>query len=228
MLLFIILIPCQAGALTFNYDHQDPAGDVLIYNATSNGTPVAGEEEFDPLDIKWINVVMDLKGKNKFINEDNTKYVYRIFNSPDNTTGFNITYTNGLAIINYFSPEGNGTTSDFTDQITFTFEKGDEKMEAEISKLEYLNNITYFGVDAYSMKVTSNATYIDYISELPGHPEYVNPEVEEGENLDDGSNDDGVKGEDKDSSTFIWMGLIAGILIVVAVIILVGIRNMRR
>ena len=93
----------QSGTINFIFDYQDPAGDVLMFNATENGTPVEGGTEVDSLDIKWINskedgsgnviLTMDLKGKNRFTNEDETKYVFRILTSPDNSTGYNITYS---------------------------------------------------------------------------------------------------------------------------------------
>ena len=116
---------------------------------------------------------------NKFFNRDDTKYVFRILTAEDNSTGYNITYNNRTAIMNSFSPAGNGTKVNIIANVTFVQDKGDDMMEITISISKYIGNISYYGFDAYSMMVTHNATYLDYISELPGHPEYVNPEVKE-------------------------------------------------
>ena len=120
ILLFFSSTPAQE-VVDFNLEpYQDPAGDVMKYNATINGEAVADILEYDSLDFKWIyceedglgNVVLtkDLKAKNKFLNEDQTKYVFRILTLPDNSTGYNITYKNQTAIMVPFSPQGNGTT----------------------------------------------------------------------------------------------------------------------
>lgn len=214
-------------AQKFIFDHQDAAGDVLKYNATINGEPVVDEPEMDSLDFKWVhsetdtlgNVVltMDLKAKNKFLNEDETKYVFRLLTSPDNTTGYNITYQNHSAILTPFTNKGNGTTVNIFHNVTFDRDKGDEMMVITVSIERYLSNITHFNVDAYSMKIMNNATYLDYISELPGHPEYVNPEVESGEDLNGGSGDSETS--DGDSSTPILVGL--GIVIIVVILLVV-------
>jgi len=214
-------------AQKFFFDHQDAAGDVLKYNATINGEPVADLPEMDSLDFKWVhseantlgNVVltMDLKAKNKFLNEDETKYVFRLLTSPDNSTGYNITYQNHSATLIPYTSKGNGTTVNIFQNITFDHEKGDEMMVITVSIERYLSNITHFNVEAYSMKITNNATYLDYISELPGHPEYVNPEVESGEDLDGGSGDSETS--DSDNSTPILVGL--GIVIIVVVLLVV-------
>ncbi len=194
------------AAVNFTFEHQDPAGDVLKFNATLNGTTI-DDPSFEALDIKWIysnkdmlgNILleMDLKAKNKFINEDETKYVFRILTTSDNSTGYNITYKNETAVLMPFSPLGNGTPIDIFGNVSFTRDRGDELMRITISISQYLGNITYYGLDAYSLKIIDNATYLDYISELPGHPEYVNPEVEEGENIDTGNTGDNKETDEK-------------------------------
>jgi hypothetical protein len=186
------------------------------------------------LDIKWINskedgkgnvvLSMDLKSKNKFINHENTKYVFRILTSSDNSTGYNITYSNGTAKMNSFTDSGNGSVVDLTDKVSFSIDRGDEKMDIHISKALYLPDITYYNLDAYSMQIFKNSTLLDYISELPGHPEYVNPEVEEAEDLDKNENDgdNSNSGEDKETSSVLWLGLIAVIVIVVIIVIILA------
>jgi hypothetical protein len=223
------------AALNFTYDHQDPAGDVLIFNSTLNGTPIA-DPNLDGLDYKWFysekdavgNLVMkiDLKSKNKFINEDETKYVFRILTSQDNSTGYNITYQNRTAILNSFSPSGNGTFMDIYDNVSFNRDKGDELMEVTVSISKYLSNISYFNLDAYSMKTTDNATYLDYISELPGHPEYVNPEVKESENLEQDIADDGEDSEETGPPFVLW--LIIPIIVIVLVVMGILIWSLRK
>jgi len=221
--------------VNFIFEYQDPAGDVLKYNATVNGTPVEDDSAFDGLEIKWIysqedgggNVIlkMDLKAKNKFINEDNTKYVFRILTSPENTTGFNITYNNQSTVLSPFSPEGIGTSVDISQFVTFEREKGDEVMLIEVPISSYLDNIFYFSLDAYSMKVTNNATYLDYISEIPGHPEYISSEVEAAEDLenskeyDENGKENSGDNQDEDGTSFTTKLAIGSIIIIMLIII---------
>ncbi len=222
----------------FIFEHQDPAGDVLKFNATENGTP-AGDPFFEPLDIKWLyseedgngNIIIttDLKAKNKFFNRDDTKYVYRILTSEDNSTGYNITYQNQTALMNAFSDAGNGTTIDITANVSFIQDKGDEMMVITIAISKYLQDISHYGLDAYSIMQTSNATYLDYISELPGHPEYVNPEVKEGENLNGG--EDEKDDSDSDNGAVIVFGIIFMVAIIIVLVIIMIIflaRKQRR
>ncbi len=219
------------------FDHSDPAGDVHKYNATLNGT-IVDDPEFIVLDIKWVhcekdgsgNIVltMDLKSKLKFLHEDETKYVFRILTSLDNSTGYNITYKNNTALMVPFSPKGNGTPINIISHVSFNHDKGDEMMVITISITQYLSNITHFGVDAYSMKVLDNATYLDYISELPGHPEYVNPAVEEGENIDGGGSEGTSSSEEEAVPAIIWIGILIVIIVLVLIIILVWIAKKRQ
>lgn len=234
LLLLIAIAPISYAQLSqdkYVLEYQDPAGDVLKFNATINGEAV-DDPEVEALDIKWIyseadgqgNVILkiDLKSKLKFINEDETKYVLRILTRADNKTGYNITYTNQTATLVPFSPQGNGTAVDYISSITFDQNRGDEMMVVTISISEYLNNITYFNTDAYSMTILDNATFLDYTSELPGHPEYVDPNVESGENLDDGADSDSDKDGDGSSSRdslALVAGAIAAILIVIVLLI---------
>ncbi|MCK5562403.1 MAG: hypothetical protein KAJ51_17515, partial [Thermoplasmata archaeon] len=90
-----------------------------------------------------------------------------------------------------------------------------------ISIEKYLDRIFYFGLDAYSIRVTGNATYLDYISELPGHPEYVSPVVEADEGLDGGDDGKGESSSDSDSdSTGLIIGLVIGIVAVVLIVLI--------
>jgi hypothetical protein len=213
----------------FTFVHQDPAGDVLKFNATINGTPT-DDTLYEALDIKWIysnkdglgNILleMDLKAKNKFINEDETKYVFRILTTSDNSTGYNITYKNETAILMPFTPAGNGTPVNIMGNVSFKRDRGDEIMQITISISKYLSDISYFGVDAYSLKIIENATYLDYISELPGHPEYVNPEVEEGENIDSGEGGDDGKTEESGAPMILWIAILIIIIVVILLVVL--------
>ena len=239
LLIASIFIVCSNPALSqspsFVFEHQDPAGDVMMFNATENGTTTA-EAFYDALDIKWlyseedgnVNVLIttDLKAKNKFFNRDDTKYVFRILTAEDNRTGYNITYSNRTAIMNSFSPAGNGTKINIMANVTFNQDKGDEMMEITISISKYLSNISHYDLDAYSMMTRSNATYLDYISELPGHPEYVNPEVKESENLDGG--DDGKEDDDTDNNASIFFAVIMVVVIVIIVVVVLMIWLIKR
>jgi len=221
------------AAINLTFEYQDPAGDVLKFNATLNGTPT-DEPSYEVLDIKWIysnkdtlgNILleMDLKSKNKFINEDETKYVFRILTVSDNTTGYNITYKNETAVLMPFSPMGNGTPVNIIGNVSFRRDKGDEIMQVTISINQYLKNITYFCLDAYSLKIINNATYLDYISELPGHPEYVNPEVEEGENIDSGSIDDNRETDENGVPFIVWL-LIPLVFVILFVVLIWYVRK---
>jgi hypothetical protein len=213
----------------FTFEHQDPAGDVLKFNATINGTPT-DDPSFEALDIKWIysnkdssgNILfeIDLKSKNKFINEDETKYVLRILTTSDNSTGYNITYKNETAVLVPFTSAGNGTPVDIIGNVSFSRDKGDEIMQITISISKYLSDISYFGVDAYSLKIIENATYLDYISELPGHPEYVNPEVGEGENIDTGGSGDDGKTDESGAPFILWIAILIIIIVVILLVVL--------
>lgn len=223
--------------VNFTFDHQDPAGDVLKFNATLNGTPI-DDPSFEALDIKWVyankdmigNIVlkMDLKAKNKFINEDETKYVFRILTTSDNSTGYNITYKNETANLVPFSPLGNGTPIDIFDNLSFIQDRGDELMEITISVSKYLTDISHFSLDAYSMKIIDNATYLDYISELPGHPEYVNPEVEEGENLDTGNTEDNKETVEEGAPFIFWLAILIIVIILFVVVGLIWFARKQR
>jgi hypothetical protein len=228
--------PATSQAPSFVFEHQDPAGDVLKFNATENGTTATGAF-FEPLDIKWLyseedgtgNVLIttDLKAKNKFFNRDDTKYVFRILTAEDNSTGYNITYNNRTAIMNSFSPAGNGTKVNIDANVTFVQDKGDEMMEITIEISKYLDNISYYNLDAYSMMVTSNATYLDYISELPGHPEYVSPSVKESEDLN-GDGDSGDEDDDSDNNAAIFFAIIMVVVIIIVIVIVLLIWLMKR
>ncbi len=242
ILIFSMLITSinniSAQEVYFGLEYQDPAGDVLMFNETENGTTAVGGGLNDALDIKWLyseedgqgNLVIttDLKAKNKFLNRDDTKYVFRILTAPDNSTGYNITYNNRSAIMNYFSDSGNGTKINIIVNVTFDQDKGDEMMVITISISQYLNNISHYGLDAYSMRVTSNATYLDYISELPGHPEYVSPEVKKTEDLSGGG--DNEDDSDSDDGAVIVFGIVfvVAIIIVLVIVLIIFLARKQR
>ena len=48
-----IISPINAQTSIFVSDDQDPAGDVLMFNATENGTP-AVDPFLESLDFKWV------------------------------------------------------------------------------------------------------------------------------------------------------------------------------
>ena len=229
ILCFNLSVAQSRAFVNFTYEYQDPAGDVLKFNATINGTPTA-DPSFEVLDIKWIysnkdtlgNILleMDLKAKNKFINEDETKYVFRILTTSNNSTGYNITYKNETAILMPFSPAGNGTPVDIYGNVSFIHNKGDEMMQITISISQYLRNISYYRLDAYSLKIIENATYLDYISELPGHPEYVNPEVEEGENIDTGGSGESGEPDEKGDTLILWIAILIIIMVILVIVFL--------
>lgn len=230
-----ILMGTAAGAeVDLTFDHQDPSGDVMKYNATLDGVNAEDEPGVDSLDIKWVyteldgrgNLVltMDLKAKSKFLNENSAKYVFRLITTADDRTGYNITYSNGSCELAPFSAVGNGTSVDIMDKVSFEKDKGNEMLNIEVPVVEYLHNISYFNVDAYSMRVLDNATYLDYISELPGHPEYVDAGVEEEEELGDGGGSGAaVEAEEGDGISNSALVPVIIVLVLVFVLILVAV-----
>lgn len=230
----VLLIPSTSLAqippdIMLVYDHQDPAGDVLKYNSSVNGEAIADISNYDSLDFKWVhsepdgngNIVltMDLKSKNKFTNEDETKYVFRMLTAEDNSTGYNITYTNETAVLVPFSPAGNGTAVDIYTSVSFDRDRGDEIMRITLSIVDYLSGIEFFKLDAYSMKTLNNTAYIDYISELPGHPEYINPDVAGGENIDGG--DTGNSKTEDSGTSMVPVFAIIGVVVLLVLILLI-------
>jgi hypothetical protein len=117
---------------------------------------------------------------------------------------------------------------DISSQVTFLREKGDEMMQITISISQYLSNISYFGVDAYSMKVLDNATYLDYISVVPGHPEYVNPDVEAGENIEGGDSNTKDTNEESGSGTLIALAVVVAVVILFVLILLFWLMKKRK
>ena len=201
----------------FVFEHQDPAGDVQFFNATENGTFV----EKEGLDIKHVtsgpdgvgNVIltMDLKSREHFLRDDNASYVFRIFTSPDNRTGYEITYVHGTTEMATFSNGAKSAVVPLTDNTSLMNDRGDEILMVEVEISRYLDNISHFDVDAYSMISMDNSTYLDYISELPGHPDYIDPGLEE-------EVTDGAPSEEEED----WSVLIA-ILVVIAILFFLGI-----
>ncbi len=170
----LVIAGCVTADVNYEYTHQDPAGDVLEFNETwSNLGPVDNQTQ---IDIKWLrsandtmgNVVLRLEFKNnQVIDESNdTRYVFRIFTSEDNSTGYNVTYINGSTTISNLNKT---LEEDITTNTSIINEHG-EVLLVEISKNRYLSNTTHFNADAYTWTDKGNRTYIDYVSEIPGHP----------------------------------------------------------
>ena len=205
-------------------EYQDPAGDILFFNETNNGTTT----EMMGLDIKWIrssvdgegNVVIsiDLKARERFIIDNSTKYVLRVFTTPDNSTGFNITYMNETVELVTFNTTGGGEKIDLSANLTFNNGKDDEILEIEVQISRFLENVSYFNIDAYSMMITDNATYLDYTGQMPGHPEYVDPVVEESEGLDQGDDKTGSD-DDPNYAPFIILSAVLFIVFVIGALI---------
>ncbi|MHA2281210.1 MAG: hypothetical protein ACXAC5_10190 [Promethearchaeota archaeon] len=158
----------------YEFDYQDPAGDVLEFNETWSN--VGTVDSHPQIDMKWLrssndtsdNVTIRMEFRNNQVIEisNETKYVIRIFTSSDNSTGYNITFINGSSTILSFD---NSTMEDMASNTSIIDDKG-EVLVIKVSKSKYLNNISYFNLDAFTWKETQNRTYIDYISEIPGHP----------------------------------------------------------
>jgi hypothetical protein len=175
LLQFIIFSSCLVSAeVEYEFDYQDPAGDVLEFNETwSNVGTVDSQSQ---IDMKWLrssndtsdNVTIRMEFRNNQVIEisNDTKYVIRIFTSQDNSTGYNITFINGSTTILSFD---NTTLEDMSSNTSIINDKG-EVLVVKVSKDKYLNNISYYNIDAFTWKETQNRTYIDYISEIPGHP----------------------------------------------------------
>jgi hypothetical protein len=164
----------SAAEPIYELAYQDPAGDVLVFNATWHNT---GTIDTEPrIDMKWLktsndsygNVVLRLEVKNNQVLEKTnyTMYVFRIFTKEDNSTGYNVTYKNGTTIITNFN---NTIEDDLTAETSIINDNG-EVLQVNISKTEYLNGISYFNIDAFTWKEHGDFKYIDYISEVPGHP----------------------------------------------------------
>ena len=168
----------------YDLTYQDPAGDVLRFNETwSNKGTVDSQSK---IDIKWLrsedetaNVSLRMEFKNNQVIEESneTKYVFRIFTSQDNSTGCNITYRNGTSFISDFNET---FFEDMTSNTTIIDENG-EVLIIKVSKNRYLPNITYYNIDAFTWKEQGNETFIDYVSEIPGHPGETGTVVEEEE-----------------------------------------------
>jgi hypothetical protein len=168
-------IPHVTADVGYELTYQDPAGDVLKFNETwTNQGSVDSESQ---IDLKWLKSSNDTLGNvsirmefknNQVIEESNeTKYVIRIFTSQDNSTGYNITYKKGSSMISSFD---NITQEDMTSNTSKIQDKG-EVLVVKVSKSRYLHNISHFNIDAYTWKEHDDLTYIDYVSEIPGHPE---------------------------------------------------------
>ncbi|UCE36496.1 MAG: hypothetical protein JSW00_13385 [Thermoplasmata archaeon] len=225
LLTIFMMLNCVVGEVNFDLPpYQDPAGDVIEFNETWSNVGFA--EGQDQLDIKWLeskndtlgNVVltMDLKGKNKIEISNQTKYVFRISTSQDNSTGYNITFINGTTKITNL----NGTIEDDITINTSTTDDG-EVLKVEISKIKYLSNITYYYIDAYTWKEEWNRTFIDYVYEIPGHPGEISPVID-GE---DGDGGDGGGDKGDDGACLLPLILIAVIIIIVVIILLIYLKN---
>jgi hypothetical protein len=175
ILLSLMAATCIVTAeVNYEFAYQDPAGDVLELNETGSELGTVATQQH--LDIKWLrgendthgNVILRLEFKSKEnIEVSNiTKYVFRIFTSEDNSTGYNITYQNGSAIISNFN---NTFEENMTSNISIIPGNG-EVLTVKVLKSKYLGDIEYFNVHAFTWKEMGNRTYHDYVSELTGHP----------------------------------------------------------
>ncbi len=177
--IFFVLICLNAlnpvvADVDYELSYSDPAEDVVKFNETWSNLGTVGTQSL--IDIKWLRslnetqdtVLLRMEFKNNLVLEmsNETKYVFRIFTSSDNSTGYNITYINGSAVISNFQ---NTLSEDMTSNTSVIDDNG-EVLLVEISKDKYLTNITYFNLDGFTWKEQGNHTYIDYVSEIPGHP----------------------------------------------------------
>jgi hypothetical protein len=107
---------------------------------------------------------------------------------------------------------------DITTNVSILDEQG-EIIVVDISKSRYLSNITYFNIDAYTWKEQGNYTYIDYVSEIPGHPGQT------GDVIDDGNGDE----EDNGFFGFLCaLPLILWIVVIIIIVIIIVILLKRR
>ncbi len=175
LIIHLILISTFSVSAQVDYDltYQDPAGDVLRFNET--WTDKGTVDSQSKIDIKWLrsedetaNVSLRMEFKNNQVIEQSneTKYVFRIFTSQDNSTGYNITYRNGTSIISDFNE---AFQEDMTSNTTIIDDNG-EVLIVKVSKEMYLANITHYNIDGFTWKESGNETFIDYVSEIPGHP----------------------------------------------------------
>ncbi|UCE73027.1 MAG: hypothetical protein JSV56_08280 [Methanomassiliicoccales archaeon] len=222
---FVLLSAFISSAeVTYELDYQDPAGDVLDFNETWH--QLGTVDSHPEIDIKWLRSYNDTQGnvvlrlevrKNQFLDISNkTKYVFRIFTAADNLTGYNVTFQNGTTAITNF----NGTIEDDLTSETSIIDDNGEVLLVNISKNNYLSNIPNLNIDAFTWKEHEGHTYIDYISEVPGHPGEVSPEL-----VDDSTND----GDDDSQGLFgmlctfpfilIWIILVVIILIIIVVLL---------
>jgi hypothetical protein len=215
--MFLISSCFVIAEIEYDLTYQDPAGDVLEFNETwSNRGTVDSQSQ---IDIKWLissegtadNMSLRLEFKNNQIIEESneTKYVFRIFTSQDNSTGYNITYMNGSSFIANFNKTFHEDMSSNTSKIN---DKG-EVLVIKVLKNRYLLNISYYNIDAFTWKGQGNKTYIDYVSEIPGHPADTGSVVDQ---------DNGVSKEDAgllDSLCQLPLILMLAILIVIIIFI---------
>jgi hypothetical protein len=222
LLLLLVNSDMVLADIDYEMDYQDPAGDVLQFN--ESWSQVGTVETQPQIDIKWLrssndtlgNVVLRMEFKNNQIIEESneTRYVFRIFTSLDNTTGYNVTYQNETAIITNFN---HTLEEDIIGNASIIDDNG-EALFVEISKNKYLANISYYNIDAFTWKEQGNMTYIDYVSEIPGHPGETGDVVDE---------EDGESDEDKglfDDLCGIPLILIIVLIIIVVIIILVYLK----
>jgi hypothetical protein len=77
-----------------------------------------------------------------------------------------VTYKNGTTTITDFA----GNVEDNLTSETSIIDDNGEVLLVKVSKEDYLANATHFNIDAYTWKESGGHTYIDYLSEIPGHP----------------------------------------------------------
>jgi hypothetical protein len=223
-LFLFLLIPSISiyADIDYEMDYQDPAGDVIQFN--ESWSQVGTVETQPQIDIKWLrsendtqgNVVLRMEFKNNQIIEKNneTRYVFRIFTCQDNSTGYNVTYQNETAIITNLN---NTLEEDITSNVSIIDDNG-EVLLVEISKNKYLDNISYYNIDAFTWKEQGNRTYIDYVSEIPGHPGETGDVVDQEE--DESNEEKGFF----DDLCGIPLILVIVVIIIIVIIILVFLK----
>ncbi|UCH88740.1 MAG: hypothetical protein JSV49_10915 [Thermoplasmata archaeon] len=225
---------CSTVIYEFEFNGE-PAGDVRRFNETGNMTIV---EEYPEIDLKRFetkngtgdNLTFTLGTKGKKIRDnDDTKYVFRIFTSSDNKTGYNITYRNGTITIVEFVNGVEQSEEDITHLGGIEKIRNEEFLVVEISKGKYIpeQDLIYFGVDAYSWMETSNYTYIDYIHNVPGNPGVIAEDI-----IDDPSlTEDDTKGSEDDSDDKSGSGallIIPLIIIILFIVVLLIVLKKRK
>jgi hypothetical protein len=215
-----------AGAINYEYDFNgEPAGDVTRFEPNGTATIVGEHKNIDLKKFETTNGTGDnltftlgTSGK-KIIDSEDVKYVIRIFLTSDNSTGYNVTYTNGSLEIMKFIDEVEQPPEDITALGGIVKDKNEQLLVIDLSKNKYFpeNGTDHFNVDAFSWMEEGNVTYIDYIHNLPGHPGSLSEDLGDDPNL----KTDG----DSDSDGAGLLIIIPIIIVVIIIVLLILIRS---